>query len=656
MEIEGVIEEDVIFDLDMKDEEVIALVKKKVEKAESFWNSTFKWDKVREKNEKYWLGEQIDKKKLYDHNVPYVENRVFLDIETSNSILNSRTPEPEVFPAQNTETSKKIAEDIEKGLLAHSEKHQIQDKFRFILRHMKLYRIGCLMLRWDEDFGRIGDIVPEYIMPEDLILDPDARPGENPKIGGRYLDQTVEELILKFPDKQEEIFKRLDIQRGTKSQLGKIVRYKEIWFTYYKGGKPQEGVCWMFNDLLLGKMRNPNWVYAEGNEYKKNFLDRPLKPFIYFTYLNLGRHLVGSTSEIEQAIPLQDVLNKRGKQIVENADHANSGWVFGKGFSAEDAELLTGDPDEKIITDSDNVNNTVARFPGAQLPAFVLQDKREARDAIDNMFSVHSVTRGEESSNKTLGQDQLQIQQDMTRQDDLVRCFESGVDQYYKHLLQMMKVYYTEEHMYRINGEDGQFDTVVMKADNIEDGIDVKVKVGSTLPIDKAALRKISMELVGAGLGDPMSLYEDLGLPNARKRMERLLKWKMDPASFADDVRKEKFERDAFMDIQILNRGKMAEPRKGITPEHLEYHTEYMMGREYREAKDEVKQMHVDHVSMETEDLRQTADLRATQLPTDEDVMLANSKTDEANAMSGQQPGQSPIPQQNPTQPQPKVV
>ena len=56
------------------------------------------------------------------------------------------------------------------------------------------------------------------------------------------------------------------------------------------------------------------------------------------------------------------------------------------------------------------------------------------------------------------------------------------------------------------------------------------------------------------------------------------------------------------------------------------------MGREYREAKDDVKQLHVDHITLESEDLRQTADLRATQLPTNEDVDVANEMTDQANA------------------------
>src|SRR3990167_6950400 len=113
-------------------------------------------------------------------------------------------------------------------------------------------------------------------------------------------------------------------------------------------------------------MANPNWNYDEfmadeaGKQVRLNYHDRPRKPYIIFNHLNLGKYIIDDTSLIEQAMTLQDILNKEGRQIVENAEQASSGLVLDEDkISQEDARKIIGDPSEKIMI-SGNVNDAAA--------------------------------------------------------------------------------------------------------------------------------------------------------------------------------------------------------------------------------------------------------------------------------------------------------
>ena len=642
-----------VFNLELKDSEIIALIDKKITESESHWNG-IGLKEIRKKNLDYWMGKQIDESRLYNHQIPYVDNRIFPSVETIVSTVNARIPSPEVFPDQNTQISTILAKDVEKGLMAYSENNRVDVVFQYATRHLLMDRIGWIKLRWDENAGKNGEIVTEYILPEDIIVSKDAKPGTNPEFIAHNLKAKIEELLIIFPDKAEDIKKHFEVERGVKSQLGRVVGYKEVWFTYYENGKPQEGVCWKVDKLILGKMKNPNWNYGEGKDEKKNFLNAPLKPFIAMNYLNSGRYFIDDTSVVEQAIPMQDIVNKRGRQIVENADSANSGWVIStKSLSVDDATNLIGDPDEKIMVNSEDVRTAVSRYPAPSLPAYVIEDKYDARNEIDNIFATNKVARGEQSGNRTLGQDQIQISQDLSRQNQIVRCIEDTADRFYKFLLQMMKVYYTEEHWFMINGRNGQFDTVALRSDIIKDGQDVRVKAGSSLPLDKVSEKQMYMDLASKGTIDPLTLMEQLGIPEPKDKLDRLIQWTVDPMMLLQSVGKEEFEREAFMDIQILNRNVVAPPTEEVTPEHLAYHNEYIKTGAFRALKNNVKQKHVTHISLEAEELRRTLLLEETKLPTAEETQKGNEMINQQNSedQSMIPKGPNEIPKGNPNQP-----
>lgn len=633
-------EQGIYFDENLPDDKLVEALKQQIDQDEAWWNSKdgFNLDEVRKKNTNLWLPKHLDELDLYEHEEAnaYIDPRIFLSVETIIAVAAGKIPMPDVYPASDSSTSYMLARDLQDGLQAWAQEHQLLNKIRTAIRTTMLKRVGIIKLVWNPDLGKEGDIEPVAVDVEDVIVDKNARPGENPRFIAHRQAKTVDDWVSMFPQAKDKIYKALGIKRGVESQRAKREVVYETWFTWYDGSnKPQESVAWILKDNVIAKMRHPHWVHEDEqmDDSDQNILSYPFKPFFSINHLNLGKRWIDDTTLVEQAATLQMLLERRGRQLAQNADDASGGLVINaEMIDASDAAQLTGDPTEKIMVSGD-VRAAVTRIAPAQLPSYVLEDKYDTRQEIDNIFATHAPLRGQDTKSKTLGQDVLQSQQDMTRHDDLVRSVEFMATKLYKYVVQMMKVHYTENHMFRMSGDNGKFDFVMLRNDKIEDGIDVRVKSGSTLPIDRTSLREQTLQLSQAGLVDPLTLYETLQFPDPQKMVERLIKYKQDPAGFMKDYEEEDYERDAFANIQVINAGMEAQEVKEPSPEYLAYYRNYMMSGEFEDLPEEIKQQHIMHVEGVTQRLAKLAALRETQTPTEDEMQQANKKEVEMAAM-----------------------
>lgn len=647
-----------LFDLSVTDDELLSLVRKPLTESESYWEG--KLGKVREENMKLWLPEHWSGQDTYDYQESYLyqDNRIFTSVETVVSVVNARIAQPEVTPAQDTIGSIQIAKDLGKALYAHSEKFQTNDLFRICVRNLLLKRAGYLKLRWDENTGDFGEIVPEVVLPEDIVVDKDTRWNETPRFFAQRLrNKTGEDLLAMFPDAEQTIYRMLGVTRVNKK--GDLVAYKtqlaqkkniwEVWFTYYDketktyGG----GVAWVDENYqyVFDKQKNPNYNYQppitsvdnesedsanKVGERSGNLLDGPEPPFIPINYLNDGTSYIDLTSMVEQAAPLQRVLDRRGFQIMENSEMAGSGMVFNtQMITKEDISKLIGAPDEKVGVKGD-VRAAFVRIPPPSLPSYVIEDKQDARNEIDNIFATHDVSRGESSGNLTLGQDKMQVGQDYNRMEDIARAVERMATKYYRYLVQMMKVYYTEDHYFKAVGEDGQFDFVIMKSDLIEDGIDVSVQAGSTMPIEKDTQMKIVTDLAQMQLLDPLTIYEVAvggNLPAPKKMLERFMLYQTDPISFMGKAKEDDFSREAFMDVQILLTASMPRARKEYGPIYFKYINDFMISGDFQKQPPVVKQMFVEHLNSAQQIAQQQMAAMMTQMPSRDEMDTKNQDT-----------------------------
>jgi len=654
-----------IFDLDLPDDDLLKLIKEPIISSEAYWDTTVGLKRIREENMNLWTPNHWKNQQVYDYQEAnlYQDNRIFVSVETTISILNARVPSADVMPAQDTMVAEQAAKSLSKTLYAHSDKYRALDIFRIASRNLLLKRIGYLKLRWDPTANKIGDIIPEPIPPEDVIVDKDAKWGDVPRfVAQRIKDKTLEELISMFPNAKENILKMGGINRldgkgnrvAYKSQLARKKTIFEVWFAHQDKGEYRSSVAWVDEDfqIVLEKTKNPNWNYEEEEGFVGNFLDRPIPPFIPINYLNDGTSYIDQTSMVEQAAPLQRILDRRGFQIMENADQAGGGLVFNTMMiEKSDIARLVGSPDERIGVKG-SVRDAITRVAPPPLPSYVIEDKYDARKEIDTIFATHEVTRGERSGNKTLGQDQMQRDQNYTRMDDISRAVERSATLYYRYLVQMMKVYYTEEHYFRYTGEDGQFEYLVMRADLIEDGMDVRVEAGSMQPINKERQLLAVKDLVQYNLIDPLSIYEVISggtLPNPKKMLERYLLFNTDPVGYLGKIKEDEFSREAFMDIQVLNRATIPKPRDEYAPTYINFMNNYMVTGDFIKQPDIVKQMYVQHMQLVMAQAQQQLIAAQTQAPTQDDMDASNQKALaqaklEGEVMNGQP--QSDIPQQ----------
>lgn len=613
----GVIDDRPILSITTDDKELISNFGRWLKESKSYWNdrSGYDLENVRNQNERYYLGKQIDKSRLYAYQVPFVDNQIYVGTQSIMSYVTGANPSCEITPEDDTPQSQVMAEDLETAVNIHTERWQLDKKVKSAVKNMYTKRIGVIKLRYDP---KAQDIVPVAVDPDRLILDKDCKLGEEPRFIAEICTDSVAGLIKKFPDKEADIIKELGRARKTPKLMGQIVAYNEIWFTDETADDGEEEcVAWYFGGLILDKIKNPNYLYDNEGVSIMNFLDAPTKPYVFFNYLNDGSHLIDQTTPIEQAIPLQDILNKRGRQIVENADTANSLLVLKSGsIPDEDAQNVTRDPNQILMLDAPPerpIQEAFGEIPPHLLPSYVLQDKQDIKNSIHNILGTPSQFRGDDSKREvgTLGEAKMIQSQAGGRQDEIIREIEGGLDRYFRLLVQMMKVYYTNKKPFAARDNDGQFMYVELSRESMPNIASITVSHGSILRPDKERKENVSMTLAKMGLIDPYNLFKDLGLKDSDKRYESLVKFKMAPDQLVSDVKSEINDRDAYIDFAVIMNEQEAEPRQDIQPAHILAHRKQLMTDRFLYAKPAVQQAFIKHIEAEVLMLSQRAKLEA---------------------------------------------
>jgi len=293
---------------------------------------------------------------------------------------------------------------------------------------------------------------------------------------------------------------------------------------------------------------------------------------------------------MDQSIPLQDVLNKRGRQLVENADQASSGRVLNEEMiSQDDAAKLIGDPSEIIMVKGD-VRSAATRLPSNQLPEYVSADKYDARAEIDNLFGANAPIRGENSGIKTLGQEVISQRANLGRLQTIADSIEDAMDRLYKAWIQMMMVYWDELETVRFQDSSGKTQFIEWSRDKIEDGIQVRVKAGSVMPKDKQTIKNETMQL--AGILDPLTLAEGLDKENPEEIARRILYYRFEYPKYLALLGEEGTEHDskAIDDLMAIIGGQNVEVPPTPTKKYLFTLEQFLKTRKFTSLNEQQKQ------------------------------------------------------------------
>lgn len=578
-------------DLEMSDDMLDKMLINSLEADRAHWNKKpWNLEETDVKNTAFLFGDQLNDKDFLRTDTKYVDNRLFSSARAILSYATGQLAKPDITPSKGDEIYLKGARDIGAALYQHSVDEDADQKFRAATLNLITRKRAYLKLRFDPNIGLNGDIVTEICNPEDVILCRFTGYLQNPKKIYHRLRCSVDELCARFPDKKEEIYAAFSIRRGVYSQTSRMVTYFECWFTYMGNDMtPKEGVCWFVAEkhLVLDKMRNPNWVYLSSDKKEKeaNVMSLPPKPFVVFNHINTGHSAIDETCLIEQALPLQVALNKRLRQIGENADYVNGRWVASKkAFSQEDARNLINKGARTVaMADREDVSNALVNVAPNQLGAWVENTVYDYRNEIDGMMGTPAQFKGTDpKSNDTLGRDLMIKQQAGALQDDLVRSIAVSAAQYYTIKLQMFRVYYTDDYWFQTKGGDGKYEFILINGDKLDSNVRVSVQTDSTLPLDKASIRATAMQLWQAGNAiDYKSLMEDLGLPNPDVRAERYLKSNIDPVGYLKSIEMDDINAEAESDIQLLIANKTPEERDDYDQGYFDYFNKFMASNRF---------------------------------------------------------------------------
>lgn len=614
-------EEYVNLDLSMSDTDLQKMLVDDLNLNIAHWEQKpWQLKKTDAENTAYLLGDQNSRPELIKKNSSddFTDNRMFSSMRAILSYATGRLAIPEITPSRSDEVYVKGARKIQSAIYQHALDNKVDIKTRAAVMNLLSRKRGPMKLRWDPNKGLNGDIVTEVVPPEDIIIDRYAGFLDNPRVIYQRIRCSVDELVNRFPNKKSDIYQTFSIKLGNYNQRSRFATYYEAWFTYLDNkGNSCEGVAWFLEQgLILDKQKNPNWVYTGTNKKEReiNVLDRPPKPYVWFNYINTGHSYIDDTCLFEQAKPLQEMLNYRNQQLNRNIDFMNGRWVASKkAFSEEDAQKFVNRGSRTVaLVDADDVGKAIqAMTPGA-LPAEVYQSVVDFRNEIDTMMGTPSQFRGAAgASQDTATRDLMIKQQAGALQDDLVRCVASGMEEYYKILLQMMRTYYTDDYWFQVRGGDGQFEFILLNSDEIDSNVKVGVQVDSTLPLDKEQIRATSLSLWKEGNAiDYKTLMEDLGLPEPDIRAERYYRAKLDPIGYMESLNQGIDNDDAEVDIQMLVADKVPEERDDYDEDYLNYFNHFLTLNRFSKLPQDAKQrivqflMAVQHIASGTENMQ----------------------------------------------------
>jgi len=573
---QNIIEQDPL-KLDLDDVNFVEVMDNLITKSRDYFKS-INLPERRKRNEEYYLGRLIDEaeknKEFKKYNARYQDNVIFEAEGTLKAVAVSRVPDMIVKPGNDTDESRQIAEELTEVLNNRFRRRKIRLALGTAYTHRPIYFTGILKARWDSEEGKHGDYTFDVIHPNNIDVDHTATSEDDLNWICHSYEMTVKEILMKWPNKKEALFNELkwDSEVTTnEKRLASKLKINEIWFTWYKKENEKwvrlEGVAWKYGKCVFDKIKHPYWDWEGETNYftydvetkgKKpvsedeirnsmifgepmnvsaervyhNHFDKPRKPFKFMTHEGLKTMVYDETSRIEQSLWLQDNVNVRGRQITELANTAKGKNVFSteSGLTAEDvAQIDMADPNSDILIDG-NLGQVHTFIPGTQPTAALFQDQEQNRQRVFTKMGTNAALRGLRQGEDTATQTQLFKESDYTRIDNEVEdTINYAAEWMADWAMQFMKLFYTEEHLEKIVGKNGQIVFQKLNRDLIEDGVEVEVSASS---VDKLRRKSEAFQLVSMAMIDPVTFFRDIEASDPEGRAKALMLFQTQPQMY----------------------------------------------------------------------------------------------------------------------------
>lgn len=284
--------------LDVPDDDLVEVIKTRVEASKKFYENKYNLKERRYKNETYLFGRQIQSAEKKNELKTYearVNDNVLYEIEASlKPLALAHLPDMIVTPGTPDDPQKEqSAKDLSIVVNDMNKSREQRNVLGLGFRHLPVYFTAIIKVRWNPELGEHGDIEFLNVHPDYIVADHTAKTNraEDMEFVNEVLPVTVQDLFMRFPDKKPDIIIQLGkmgITIGDDPTWKELASEVEIWethFTWYrKKGTSEgttdpmallnepgvkweriEGIVWKLEDTLLKKMLTPNFDW-EGED------------------------------------------------------------------------------------------------------------------------------------------------------------------------------------------------------------------------------------------------------------------------------------------------------------------------------------------------------------------------------------------------------
>ena len=261
-------------------------------------------------------------------------------------------------------------------------------------------------------------------------------------------------------------------------------------------------------------------------QYFFNYFDKPRKPYIWGTIFNNEDSPIGQTSMIELAEPLQEGIDKRKRDIDSNCELVN-------GVTLVDSEVMDKSDAQQILWEAKGiiwgkgVIQGVKRETGTALPQMVFDDMVDSRNELDNIMRASSAFRGVRQGTETKAGRLALIQQSAMSLEELTQVTDYLLGQTFAWFYHLAKCRYTEYHYAKVLGRDSAVKIVELIQDDFENGAEITVIPGKTLPKDKQFQYEQAQADVEKGIISPIDYLEVAGYDNPKQTAKNAVIWNL---------------------------------------------------------------------------------------------------------------------------------
>lgn len=522
---------------------------------------------------RYYLGDQTEKRDIPIYNSDTVYNRIFEATETIIPIVTGSAHQFIAVPANENEISIKRAQKIQKVLTRKYEDREVRRHLEEATRDIILKRFGVIKWFWNP----IIDDVDVAVRDPRLIVIPKLKVDANDNLPYvlELQEYTREEIMEFFPDVNPDELSKGSVESGF--YQNKDIDASQDVYQVIEAWTP-EYCCWKQKGKILKRMRNPYWDFdGEEIEVKEtkpngkirvrtskrfyNHLERPTMPYVFINPFRTGDAPVAEISLAEIAIPIQDDINIQKRAIVDNLRKMGNGQVYvdDGALTEEQVDQITSEPGLVIVGKELASATRIRREPGVPLPGSHFSNMQDSVIAFDNVFGTHGALRGADAS-PTLGGQILNRQQNLSRIDELTRALNRAVGRLADGFVQMMKLFYNEEHVIKILGRDGAIEFLKFTRDDIEDGMEIDVRSGTPPILDPIARFNQAIQLWQLNALDPETLFERLEFADPQTTAQKLFAWKSGNLKLESDMRRE----EAAAGVAARATGGAQLPERGV--------------------------------------------------------------------------------------------